>query len=98
MMSQVLQEIVVGEKPEGSYTLELINMLGKGAQRVIVKAHGRNISKAVYVTESVRRLTGDKIGYGKIKIYSTEVGELKEEKSVPVIEIEVINLGVKPQS
>jgi DNA-binding protein len=96
-MEKSLPEIIVGEKPEGSYTLELINMLGRGAQKVVIKAFGRNISKAVYVTESVRRLTGDKISYGKVKIYSAEVGEMEEERSVPVVEIEVINLGVKPQ-
>ncbi|ABL78659.1 DNA/RNA-binding protein [Thermofilum pendens] len=87
--------LLVGEKPESAYTLELMTMLGKGAPRVVVRAVGRNISKAVYVTEGVRRLTGDKIAYGKIRIYSTEVGEVKEEKSVPVIEIEVVNLGVE---
>ena len=58
-------------------------MFGKGTQRVVAKAHGRNVSKAVYVTESVKRLAGDKIGYGKVKIYSTEVGEVKEEKRRP---------------
>lgn len=81
----------VGEKPASTYILEALTALKKGARRIVFKARGGNISKAVQVTEAVRRMTGGKISYGEIKIYSEEVGEETEEKSVPVIEIEVVS-------
>lgn len=87
------EAVLVGEKPASSYVLELMERFSKGEKRVLVRALGHNISKAAYVTESVKRLTGGKIRYGRISIYSEEVDREAEEKSVPAIEIEVFFEG-----
>ncbi len=90
-MSQ--QEVIyIGEKPASTYVLEILTLLKKGTKKLVIKARGHNISKAAQVTESVRRVTGDKVAYGQIKIYSEEVGGETEEKSVPAIEIEITSL------
>lgn len=83
----------MGEKPASSYVLELMERFRKGEKRVLVRALGHNISKAAYVTECVKRLTGGKTRYGRISIYSEEVDRGAEEKSVPAIEIEVFFEG-----
>jgi len=83
--------VYIGEKPTSTYVLEVLTLLKKGARKLTVKARGHNISKAAEVTESVKRMTGDKVSYGQIKLYSEEVGEEAKEKSVPVIEIEIIS-------
>ena len=83
----------MGEKPASSYVLELMERFRKGEKRVLVRALGHNISKAAYVTECVKRLTGDKTRYGRISIYSEEVDREAEEKSDPAIEIEVFFEG-----
>ena len=83
----------MGEKPTSSYVLELMERLRKGDKRVRLRALGHNISKAAYVTECVRRMTGGKLRYGKITIYSEEIDREAEEKSVPAIEIEVLFEG-----
>lgn len=84
--------VYIGEKPASNYVLYILSLLKKGSRKIIVKARGNNISKAAHVTESVNRLTGGKTKYGEIKIYSEEVGEEAESKSIPAIEIEVISL------
>ncbi|PLJ77482.1 DNA-binding protein Alba [Infirmifilum sp. SLHALR2] len=83
--------VYIGERPASTYILEVLTLLKKGAKKLTVKARGQNISKAAHVTESVKRMTGDKVSYGQIKLYSEEVGEETKEKSVPVIEIEIIS-------
>uniref|UniRef100_A0A7C4FEB2 DNA-binding protein n=1 Tax=Thermofilum pendens TaxID=2269 RepID=A0A7C4FEB2_THEPE len=85
--------VLVGEKPASSYVLELMERFRRGEKKVLLKALGHNISKAVYVTEGVRRMTGGKIRYGRISIYSEELNREAEEKSVPAIEIEVLYEG-----
>jgi DNA-binding protein Alba len=87
------EAVLVGEKPASSYVLELVERFRKGEKRVLVRALGHNISKAAYVTECVKRLTGGKTRYGRISIYSEEVDREAEEKSVPAIEIEVFFEG-----
>ena len=81
--------IVVGEKSPGSYAVDVLSRFRSGAKVVVLRAYGRNISKAAYVAESVRRMTGGKASYGRIALWSEEVGEEAEEKHVPVMEIEV---------
>jgi DNA-binding protein len=84
--------VYIGEKPVSTYVLYILERLKKGSRKILVKARGHNISKAAHVTEAVHRMSGGKTKYGDIRLYSEEVGEESEEKSVPAIEIEVISL------
>ncbi|MEZ0346806.1 MAG: hypothetical protein ABWK01_09660 [Infirmifilum sp.] len=87
------QEIIyIGEKPASGYIVEILTLLKKGREKIILKARGPNISKAAGIAESVKKMTGNKIKYGEIKLYSEEVGEEAEEKMIPVLEIEIISL------
>jgi len=81
--------VIVGEKSPGSYAVEVLSRFRSGARSIVLRAYGRNISKAAYVAESVRRMTGGKASYGRITLHSEEVGEEAEERYVPVIEIEI---------
>ena len=79
--------VVVGEKPASTYTLEIMTHIAKKIRRIKVKARGSSIAKAAQVCEIVRRLTGGKIFYEDINLYSEEIGEPGEEKTIPVLEI-----------
>lgn len=85
--------VIVGEKPIGCYTLEVLSRFKSGCKKIVLKAYGQNISKAAYVAESVRRMIGEKVTYGRIRLKSEEVGEELQEKCVPTIEIEILYEG-----
>lgn len=85
--------ILIGEKSTGSYTLEVLSRIRGGSKRIVLKAYGHNISKAAYVSECVRRMTGEKASYRRISLRSEEIGEETQEKYVPVIEIELAYEG-----
>ncbi len=84
--------MVVGEKPASAYTLEIMTHLAKRVKTIRVKARGSSISKAAQVCEIVKRLTGGKIKYEEIQLYSEEIGEPGEEKTIPVIEIIILHM------
>ena len=46
--------IVVGKKPTLNYVLAVVSLFQGGSSEVVVKAHGRSISRAVDVAEIVR--------------------------------------------
>ncbi len=84
--------MVIGEKPASAYTLEIMTHLAKKIKTIRVKARGSSISKAAQVCEIVKRLTGGKIKYEDIQLYSEEIGEPGEEKTIPVIEIIILHM------
>lgn len=93
MSSRDKDVVIIGEKSPGSYTLEVLSRFKSGGKRVVLKAYGQNISKAAYVAEALRRMTGGKATYCKITLNSEEVGGEAQEKCVPTIEIEILYEG-----
>ena len=91
-MGEVVSEdtVYIGEKPASVYTLRIMTLISKRAPRIVVKARGREISKLALVCETVRRLTGGKVRYGRIELYSEQVGEPGREKSVPALSVEIV--------
>jgi len=85
--------IIIGEKSPGSYALEVLHRFRSGGKRIVLKAYGHNISKAAYVADTLRRVTGGKVAYCRIALNSEELGEETEEKCVPTIEIEMLYEG-----
>ncbi|MCS7123439.1 MAG: DNA-binding protein Alba [Candidatus Aenigmarchaeota archaeon] len=47
--------VLVGKKPPTSYVLAVITQFSNGRPEVVLKARGKNISKAVDVAEIVKR-------------------------------------------
>ncbi len=89
-MSQGITEgtILVGAKPVMNYVLATVIQFHQGAQRVVIKARGRAISKAVDAAEIVRsRFLQGQVDIADIKISSETVGEPGKERTVSTIEI-----------
>ena len=64
--------ILIGRKPTANYILAAVTQLGT-TNRIVLKARGRAISKAVDTAEIVRRLKGD-VKIVSCKIDSETVG------------------------
>ena len=78
--------IFVGKKPLMSYALAALLQFNAGNKEVIIKARGRAISKAVDVTEILRkRLLANQVDIKDIKIDTEILGE--DMRNVSTIEI-----------
>ena len=82
--------VFVGNKPVSSYVLAAVTQFSSGSKKVVLKARGRAISRAVDAAELVRRFLGEKVKYGNITIGSERVGEPGKERQVSTIEIELV--------
>ncbi len=80
--------ILVGSKNVMNYVLATVIQFNQGAQRVILRARGRAISRAVDAAEIVRtRFLPDQVEIKDIRIGSEKVGEPGKERIVSTIEI-----------
>jgi len=79
--------ILVGQKPTPNYVLAAVMQFTQGSKRVILKARGRAISKAVDAAEIVRRFLEGKVKIADVKIDSERLGEPGKERTVSTIEI-----------
>ena len=71
-----------------NYVLATVIQFNQGVDRVIIKARGRAISKAVDTAEITRtRFLPDQITVKEVKISSEKVGEPGKERTVSTIEI-----------
>lgn len=82
--------VYVGNKPTSSYVLAAVTQFTSGSKKVVLKARGRAISRAVDAAELIKRFLGGKVEIGKINIGSERVGEPGKERQVSTIEIELI--------
>ena len=85
--------IYVGSKPTSSYVLAIVTQLSQGSKRVIIKARGRSITRAVDAVELTKRFTSGKVEVKDIKIGSDKVGEPGKERTVSTIEIVLESKG-----
>ncbi|MEM3830787.1 MAG: DNA-binding protein Alba [Sulfolobales archaeon] len=91
-MSQVPSNtVLVGKKPVMNYVLAVLTLLNQGFDRIVVKARGRAITKAVDAVEILRnRFLKDKVRIESVKIDSEEITRQDGKKArVSVIEIQV---------
>ncbi|MCD6562320.1 MAG: DNA-binding protein Alba [Thermoproteales archaeon] len=80
--------ILIGNKNVMNYVLATVIQFNQGAQKVLLKARGRAISKAVDTAEIVRtRFLPDQVDISTVKIGSEKVGEPGKERTVSTIEI-----------
>ena len=88
-MSQEITEgiILVGRKPTPNYVLAAVTQFSQGSKRVVLRARGRAISKAVDAAEIVRRFMQGQVEIVNCTIGSETVGEPGKERTVSTIEI-----------
>jgi len=79
--------ILVGQKPVANYVLAAVTQFTLGSRKVILKARGRAISKAVDAAEVIKRFMGEKVKISNVNISSEKVGEPGKERLVSAIEI-----------
>ncbi|MEM4669028.1 MAG: DNA-binding protein Alba [Thermofilum sp.] len=89
-MAAEIGTVYVGNKPTSSYVLAAVTQFTSGSKKVVLKARGRAISRAVDAAELIKRFLGGKVEIGKISIGSERVGEAGKERQVSTIEIELI--------
>ncbi|MCD6510309.1 MAG: DNA-binding protein Alba [Thermoprotei archaeon] len=80
--------VLVGAKPTMNYVLATVIQFNQGAEKVIIKARGRAISKAVDTAEITRlRFLAGQVDVSEVRIGTEKVGEPGKERSVSTIEI-----------
>ncbi len=74
MVQQPQNVVLVGKKPAINYVLATLTLFNQGMDKVVIKARGRAISKAVDTVEILRsRFLKDKLAVTSINIGSQEV-------------------------
>lgn len=82
--------IFVGNKPIMNYVTSVVMQLSmEGANEVIVKARGKNISKAVDIAEVVRKRFNKDVKLGNISLGSESFKSNNNNKQVRVSTIEI---------
>lgn len=80
--------VLVGNKSVMNYVLAAVIQFNQGARRVLVKARGRAISRAVDVAEIVKsRFLKDEVDIAGVRIGSEQVGEGDKRRNISTIEI-----------
>lgn len=83
--------VYIGKKPATSYVMATVLQINQGAKKVVLKARGRSISRAVDVAEILRL----KYLQGLLRISDIRTGteeifdETGERRGISVIEIEL---------
>lgn len=79
--------VFIGRKPAMNYVLAVVTQFNKGSDRVVVKARGKSISRAVDVVEIVRKRFINDLEIENINI-GTEKLQL-DDKNVNVSSMEI---------
>lgn len=69
----VEDSIIVGRKPTVDYVLSAVVLFNQGAERIVVKGRGEEISKTVDVVNSILERLGDVVRVKDVKIGSDKV-------------------------
>ncbi len=83
--------VFVGSKPVMNYVLATLTQLNEGVSRVVIKARGKAISRAVDVAEIVRNRFMPNVKIQDIRIDTEELdSEQGRVVNVSTIEIELV--------
>jgi len=83
--------VLIGKKPIMNYVLACLTFLNSGAKKIIVKARGRAISRAVDTVELLRRAFAKDLQVKDINIGTEEVTRPEGQKTnVSTIEITLV--------
>ncbi len=88
-MSSEENTLYIGKKSTMNYVLVCVSMLNdENVDKIVIKARGRAISKAVDVAEIVsRRFFPDKVAIDEVKIDSEELTNNGTTRTVSTIDI-----------
>ena len=81
--------IFIGKKNAKSYVLAVITQLKQGSEKIVLKARGRSISRAVDVAEMVRNRFEKNLKIKDINISTEEVSN-EDGSKVRVSAIEIV--------
>jgi DNA-binding protein len=82
--------VLIGRKPIMNYVVACLTFFNSGTQKVVIKARGRAISRAVDIVELLRRAFVKDLQLKDIKIGTEEVTRGEGQKTnVSTIEITV---------
>ncbi|MCS7139712.1 MAG: DNA-binding protein Alba [Candidatus Nezhaarchaeota archaeon] len=80
--------VLVGNKPTMNYVLATVIQFNQGVNKVVIKARGRAISKAVDTAEIVKtRFLMNQVEITDVKIGTEKVGEGEQARNISTIEI-----------
>lgn len=84
-----IAEVVVGGKPVDRYVLACLLHVYDGAQKIVLRARGRHISRACAVAERLRNDYLPDLRYENIRIYTERLRHPKTGRLVRVTCIEI---------
>jgi len=83
-------QVLIGQKPVMKYVVACLTSFNNGAKKVILKARGRAISRAVDTAELLRRVFMKDVEVEKIEIGTEEVERSDRKSNVSTIEIDLM--------
>lgn len=88
-------QVMIGKKPIMNYVVACLTAFNSGAKKIVIKARGRAISRAVDVTELLRRVFLKDIDIEKIEIGTQELTSPDQQRTsnVSTIEISLVRKG-----
>lgn len=82
--------VFIGQKPIMSYVLAVLTHVNSGHDFVLIKARGSMISKAVDISQIIKRKFSKDLKIGSVEIGTEELtGEDKKVRNVSYISIEM---------
>jgi len=89
----MIEEVLVGQKGVMDYVLAVITQFHNGAEKVLIKARGKTISRAVDVAEVAKRRFLPDVTHENIEISTEEVEredrETKEKRKINISAITI---------
>ncbi len=79
--------IYVGKKPTMNYVLAIVTQFNNNVEKIVIKARGKSISKAVDIAEITKNKFVQNLKYSKINIETEKVEGERGETNVSSIEI-----------
>ncbi|KYH39581.1 MAG: DNA-binding protein [Candidatus Bathyarchaeota archaeon B26-2] len=81
--------VFIGKKPVMNYVVACLTSFNSGAKKVVIKARGRAISRAVDTAELLRRSFARDVEIEKIEIGTEEITRSEEQQKSNVSTIEI---------
>ena len=84
--------VFIGKKPVMNYVVACLTFFNSGAKKVVIKARGRAISRAVDTAELLRRAFAKDVEIDNIEIGTEEITrpEQQQKSNVSTIEITLV--------
>lgn len=79
--------IRVGKKPVLNYVMACVTLFNSGNNEITIRGRGKAITKAVDITEMLRRAFAKDLIIKSIKVGSEDIKRMQEEFPISTIEI-----------